>query len=162
LLQIKHIDDEVAVESVDNVTADFDDEVAADAACNVTADFVDEVAANAAEVAAACNVAADAACNVTADFINEVAADAACDVTADFVDEVEYAQSESPKDSGATKIALEVADLHLAPVSCVMRIVVEVCGDSLLSTVFRKSISKISVALTISATPWMLRNLGKL
>jgi hypothetical protein len=181
LLQIKHIDDEVAVESVDNVTADFDDEVAADAACNVTADFVDEVAADAAcnvtadfinEVAAgaACDVtadfvdevAADAACNVTADFINEVAADAAYDVTADFVDEVEYAQSESPKDSGSTKIALEVADLHLAPVSCVMRIVVEVCGDSLLSAVFRKSISKISVALTISATPWMLRNLGKL
>jgi hypothetical protein len=165
LLQIKHIDDEVAVESVDNVTADFDDEVAADAACDVTADFVDEVVADAAyDVAAEFinEVAADAACNVAADFINEVAADAACDVTADFVDEVEYAQSESPKDSGSTKIALEVADLHLAPVSCVMKIVVEVCGDSLLSAVFRKSISKISVALTISATPWMLRNLGKL
>jgi ABC-type Na+ efflux pump permease subunit len=113
LLQIKHIDDEVAVESVDHVTTDFDDEVAADAACDVTADFVDEVAA-------------DAACDVTADFVDEVAADAACDVTADFVDEVEYAQSESPKDSGSTKIALEVADLHLAPVSCVMRIVIEV------------------------------------
>jgi hypothetical protein len=149
LLQIKHIDDEVAVESVDNVTADFDDEVAANATCDVTADFVDEVAA-------------DAACDVTADFVDEVAADAACNVTADFVDEVEYAQSESPKDSDSTKIALEVADLHLAPVSCVMRIVVEVCGDSLPSAVFRKSISKISVALTISATPWMLRNLGKL
>uniref|UniRef100_A0A2N9HC37 Uncharacterized protein n=1 Tax=Fagus sylvatica TaxID=28930 RepID=A0A2N9HC37_FAGSY len=75
LVMIKHIADEVAVESVDNVTADFDDEVAADAACNVTADFVDEVAA-------------DAACDVTADFVDEVAADAACDVTADFVDEV--------------------------------------------------------------------------
>uniref|UniRef100_A0A2N9F8A0 Uncharacterized protein n=1 Tax=Fagus sylvatica TaxID=28930 RepID=A0A2N9F8A0_FAGSY len=72
---IKHIADEVAVESVDNVTADFDDEVAADAACNVTADFVDEVAA-------------DAACDVIADFVDEVAADAACDVTTDFVDEV--------------------------------------------------------------------------
>jgi hypothetical protein len=158
LLQIKHIADEVAVESVDNVTADFDDEVAADAACDVTADFVD---------AADCSrfideVAADAACDVTADFVDEVAADAACDVTADFVDEVEYAQSESPKDSDSTKIALEVADLHLAPVSCVMRIVVEVCGDSLLSAVFRKSISKISVALPISATPWMQRSLGKL
>jgi hypothetical protein len=165
LLQIKHIDDEVAVESVDNVTADFDDEVAADAACDVTADFVDEVAADAAcDVTAdfVDEVAADAACNVTADFIDEVAADAACDVTADFVDEVEYAQSESPKDSDSTKIALEVADLHLAPVSCVMRIVVEVCGDSLLSAVFRKSISKISVALPISATPWMQRSLGKL
>uniref|UniRef100_A0A2N9JAN5 Uncharacterized protein n=1 Tax=Fagus sylvatica TaxID=28930 RepID=A0A2N9JAN5_FAGSY len=92
---------------------------------NVTADFVDEVAA-------------DAACDVTADFVDEVAADAACNVTADFVDEVEYAQSESPKDSDSTKIALEVADLHLAPVSCVMRIVVEVCGDSLPSAVFRK------------------------
>ena len=56
LLQIKHIADEVAVESVDNVTADFDDEVAADVACNVTADFVDKVAT-------------DAACNVTTDFI---------------------------------------------------------------------------------------------
>uniref|UniRef100_A0A2N9FJX4 Uncharacterized protein n=1 Tax=Fagus sylvatica TaxID=28930 RepID=A0A2N9FJX4_FAGSY len=106
--------------SVDNVTADFDDEVAADAACNVTADFVDEVAA-------------DAACNVTVDFIDEVAADVACNITADFIDEVEYAQSESPKDSDSTNIALEVADLDLAPVSCVMRIVVEVCGDSLLS-----------------------------
>uniref|UniRef100_A0A2N9IJA7 Uncharacterized protein n=1 Tax=Fagus sylvatica TaxID=28930 RepID=A0A2N9IJA7_FAGSY len=71
---IKHIADEVAVEPIDNVTADFDDEVAADAACNVTVDFVDEVAA-------------DAACDVTADFVDEVAADAACDVTADFVDE---------------------------------------------------------------------------
>uniref|UniRef100_A0A2N9G2V8 Uncharacterized protein n=1 Tax=Fagus sylvatica TaxID=28930 RepID=A0A2N9G2V8_FAGSY len=178
---IKHIADEVAVESVDNVTADFDDEVAADAACNVTADFVDEVAADAAydvtadfvdEVVAdaACNVtadlvdkvAADAACNVTADFVDEVAADAACNVTADLVDEVEYAQSESPKDSDSTKIALEVADLHLAPVSCIMRIVVEVGGDSLLSAVFGKSISKISVALPISATPWMQRSLDKL
>ena len=46
LLQIKHIADEVAVESVDNVTADFDDEVAADAACNVTANFINEVAAD--------------------------------------------------------------------------------------------------------------------
>uniref|UniRef100_A0A2N9E7H4 Uncharacterized protein n=1 Tax=Fagus sylvatica TaxID=28930 RepID=A0A2N9E7H4_FAGSY len=197
LVMIKHLADEVAVESVDNVTADFDDEVAADAACNVTADFVDEVAADAAcnvtadlvdkvaadaacnvtadfvdEVAAdaACNVtadlvdkvAADAACNVTADFVDEVAADAACNVTADLVDKVEYAQSESPKDSDSTKIALEVADLHLAPVSCVMRIVVEVGGDSLLSAVFGKSISKISVALPISATPWMQRSLDKL
>uniref|UniRef100_A0A2N9GZ71 Uncharacterized protein n=1 Tax=Fagus sylvatica TaxID=28930 RepID=A0A2N9GZ71_FAGSY len=58
IMLIKHIADEVAVESVDNVTADFDDEVAADAACNVTADFVDEVAA-------------DAACDVTADFVDE-------------------------------------------------------------------------------------------
>ena len=100
--------------------------------------------------------------NVTADFINEVAADAACDVTADFVDEVEYAQSESPKDSDSTKIALEVADLDLAPVSCVMRIVVEVCGDSLLSAIFRKSISKISVALPILAAPWMQRSVSNL
>ena len=133
MLQIKHIADEVAVESVDNVTAGFDDEVAADAACNVTAYFVEAVAA-----------------------------DAACDVTADFVDEVEYAQSESPKDSDSTKIALEVADLDLAPVSYVMRIVVEVCGDSLLSAIFRKSISKISVALPILATPWMQRSVGEL
>ena len=110
MLQIKHIADEVAVESVDDVTADFDD---------------------------------------------EVVADAACDVTADFIDEVEYAQSESPKDSDSTKISQEVADLHLAPVSCVMRIVVEVCGDSLLSAIFRKSISKISVALPILVAPWM-------
>uniref|UniRef100_A0A2N9HQD2 Uncharacterized protein n=1 Tax=Fagus sylvatica TaxID=28930 RepID=A0A2N9HQD2_FAGSY len=112
---IKHIADEVATESVDDVTTDFDD---------------------------------------------EVAADAACDVTANFVDEVEYAQSESPKNSDSTKIALEVADLHLAPVSCVMRIVVEVCGDSLLSTVFRKSISKISVALPILVAPWMQRSVA--
>jgi hypothetical protein len=117
LLQIKHIADEVAAESVDDVTADFG---------------------------------------------YEVAADAACDVTADFVDEVEYAQSESPKVSDSTKIALEVADLHLAPVSCVMRIVVEVCGDSLLSAVFRKSISEISVALLILVAPWMQRSVGKL
>uniref|UniRef100_A0A2N9GF66 Uncharacterized protein n=1 Tax=Fagus sylvatica TaxID=28930 RepID=A0A2N9GF66_FAGSY len=48
LVMIKHIADEVAVESVDNVAADFDDEVAADAACDVTADFVEEVAADAA------------------------------------------------------------------------------------------------------------------
>ena len=64
LLQIQHIADEVAVESVDNVTTDFDDEVTADAARDVTADFVDEVAA-------------DAAWNVTADFVDKVAADAA-------------------------------------------------------------------------------------
>uniref|UniRef100_A0A2N9F932 Uncharacterized protein n=1 Tax=Fagus sylvatica TaxID=28930 RepID=A0A2N9F932_FAGSY len=137
---IKHIADEVAVESVDNVTADFDDEVAADAACNVTADFVDEVAA-------------DAACNVAVNFVDEVAADAACNVTADFVDEVEYAQSESPKDSDSTKIALEVADLHLAPVSCVMRIVVEVCGDSLLSVVFRKTKAANCVGPTVDEIP---------
>jgi hypothetical protein len=156
LLQIKHIANEVAVESVDNDTADFDDEVAAESVDDVTADFDDEVAAD-----AACNVtadfvdevAADAACDVTADFVDEVAVDAACNVTADFVDEVEHAQSESPKDSDSTKIALGVADLHSVPVSCVMRIVVEVCGDSLLSAVFRKSISKISVAFPISATP---------
>uniref|UniRef100_A0A2N9FRX5 Uncharacterized protein n=1 Tax=Fagus sylvatica TaxID=28930 RepID=A0A2N9FRX5_FAGSY len=117
--RIKHITDEVAAESIDDVTADFDDEVAADAACDVTADFIDEVAA-------------DVACDVTADFDDEVAADAACDVTTDFDDEVKYAQSEFPKDSDSTKIVLEVADLHLAPMSCVMRIVVEVCGDSLL------------------------------
>ena len=73
-----------------------------------------------------------------------------------------YAQSESPKDSDSTKIALEVADLHLAPVSCVMRIVVEVCGDSLLSAIFRKSISKISVALPILAAPWMQRSVSNL
>jgi hypothetical protein len=125
LLQIKHIIDEVAAESVDDVIVDFNDEVAADAACDVTAD-------------------------------------AACDVTADFVDEVKYAQSESPKDSDSTKIALEVADLHLAPVSCVMRIVVEGCRDSLLSAVFRKSIFKISVALPILVAPWMQRSVGKL
>ena len=139
-MQIKHITNEVVAEYVDDVTTDFDDEVTADAACDVTADFVDEVAA-------------DAACDVTADLVDEVAADAARDVIADFVDEVEYAQSESPKDSDSTKIALGVADLHSVPVSCVMRIVVKVCGDSLLSAVFRKSISKISVALPISATP---------
>uniref|UniRef100_A0A2N9F5R7 Uncharacterized protein n=1 Tax=Fagus sylvatica TaxID=28930 RepID=A0A2N9F5R7_FAGSY len=40
---IKHFVDEVAAESVDDVTVDFDNEVAADAACDVTADFVDEV-----------------------------------------------------------------------------------------------------------------------
>jgi hypothetical protein len=149
LLQIKHITDEVAAESIDDVTADFDDEVAADAACDVTADFIDEVAA-------------DVACDVTADFDDEVAADAACDVTTDFDDEVKYAQSEFPKDSDSTKIVLEVADLHLAPMSCVMRIVVEVCGDSLLSAVFRKNIFKILVALPILVTPWMQRNVGKL
>ena len=37
LLQIKHIADEVAVESVDNVTADFDDEIAADVADDILA-----------------------------------------------------------------------------------------------------------------------------
>uniref|UniRef100_A0A2N9FB81 Uncharacterized protein n=1 Tax=Fagus sylvatica TaxID=28930 RepID=A0A2N9FB81_FAGSY len=84
-------------------------------------------------------VAAESIDDVTVDFSYEVAADTACDVTADFVDEVEYAQSESPKVSDSIKIALEVADLHLAPVSCVMRIVVEVCEDSLLSAVFRKT-----------------------
>jgi hypothetical protein len=93
--------------------------------------------------------------DITTDFDDEVAADDACDITADFEDEVEYAQSESLKDSDSTKIALEVIDLHLAPVSCVMRTVVEVCGDSLLSAVFRKSILEILVALPISATPWM-------
>ena len=98
-------------------------------------------------------VATESVDDVTTDFDDEVAADTVCDVTADFIDEVEYAQSESPKDSDSTKIALEVANLHLAPVSCVMRIVVEVCGDSLLSTVFRKSISKISVALPILVAP---------
>uniref|UniRef100_A0A2N9HF19 Uncharacterized protein n=1 Tax=Fagus sylvatica TaxID=28930 RepID=A0A2N9HF19_FAGSY len=107
-------------------------------------------------------VAAESVYVVTADFDNEVAVDVSCDVTADFVDEVEYAQSESPKDSDSTKIVLEVAELHLAPVSCVMRIVVEVCGDSLLSAVLRQSISEIPVALPILAAPWMKRSVGKL
>ena len=43
MLQIKHITNKVAAESVDDVTTDFDDEVAADAACDITADFVGEV-----------------------------------------------------------------------------------------------------------------------
>ena len=98
-------------------------------------------------------VTAESVDDITADFGDEVAADDACDITADFEDEVEYAQSESPKDSDSTKIALEVVDLHLAPVSYVMRTVVEVCRDSLLSAVFRKSILEISVALPISVAP---------
>ena len=107
-------------------------------------------------------VSAESVGDITADFDDEVTADDACDITADFVDEVGYAQSESPKDSDSAKIALEVADLHLAPMSCVMRIVVEVCGDSLLSAVFRKSISEISIALPILAAPWMQRSVGEL
>ena len=117
MLQIKRTVDEVTVEFVDDITADFDD---------------------------------------------EVTVDDACDITADFVDEVGYAQSESPKDSDSAKIALEVADLHLAPMSCVMRIVVEVCRDSLLSAFIRKSISEISVALPILTTPWIQGSVGKL
>uniref|UniRef100_A0A2N9ERL1 Transmembrane protein n=1 Tax=Fagus sylvatica TaxID=28930 RepID=A0A2N9ERL1_FAGSY len=119
----------------------FVDKVAADAARDVIADFVDEVAT-------------DAACNVTADFIDEVAADAACDVTADFVDEVEYAQSESPKDSDSTNIALEVADLDLAPVSCVMRIVVELV---MMMTDFGPPWTKFQsgMMMTDVGPPWM-------
>ena len=75
---------------------------------------------------------------------------------------LQYAKSESPKDSDSTKIALEVVDLHLAPVSCVMSTVVEVCGDSLLSAVFGKSILEISVAFPISAASWIQRSVGKL
>jgi hypothetical protein len=117
LLQIKRIVDEVAAESIDDVTTDFND---------------------------------------------EVVVDAACDVTVDFVDKVEHAKSESPKNSDSTKNVLEVADLYLALVTCVMRIVVEVCGDSLLSAVFRKSISEISVVLPILVAPWMQKSVGKL
>uniref|UniRef100_A0A2N9GUL7 Uncharacterized protein n=1 Tax=Fagus sylvatica TaxID=28930 RepID=A0A2N9GUL7_FAGSY len=53
LLQIKHIVDEVAAESVDDVTADFDDEVVADATCDVTADFVYEVEKSILEISVA-------------------------------------------------------------------------------------------------------------
>ena len=60
-----------------------------------------------------------------------------------------------------TKIALEVPDLNLAHVTCVMRIVVEVCCDSLMSTFIRKSISEISVALPILTAPWIQGNVGK-
>ena len=93
--------------------------------------------------------------DITANFDDEVAADDACDITADFEDEVEYAQSESLEDSDSTKIALEVPDLNLTYVTCVMRTVVEVCYDSLVSTFIRKSISKISVALPILTAPWI-------
>ena len=55
---------------------------------------------------------------MTADFDDEVVAIAVVDVIADFNDEVEYAQSESPGDSDSIRIALEVADLHLALVTC--------------------------------------------
>ena len=110
------------------------DEVTAESVDDITADFDDEV---------------------TADFDDEVAADDACDITADFEDEVEYAQSESLEDSDSTKIALEVPDLNLTYVTCVMRTVVEVCYDSLVSTFIRKSISKISVALPILTAPWI-------
>ena len=55
-----------------------------------------------------------------------------------------------------------MADLYLELVTCVMRIVVEVYGDSLLSVVFRKSISEISVALPILVAPWMQKSVGKL
>ena len=43
LPQIKRIVDEVTVEFVNDITANFDDEVAADDACDITADFEDEV-----------------------------------------------------------------------------------------------------------------------
>uniref|UniRef100_A0A2N9FEI2 Uncharacterized protein n=1 Tax=Fagus sylvatica TaxID=28930 RepID=A0A2N9FEI2_FAGSY len=59
------------------------------------------------------------------DFDDEVAVDDAYDITVDFKDEVEYAQSESLEDNDFTKIALEVPDLNLAHVTCVMRTVVE-------------------------------------
>jgi hypothetical protein len=75
---MKHIDDEVAVEFTDDVTADFND---------------------------------------------EVATEAIVDIIADFDDEVEYSQGESPEDSDSTKVALEVANLHLAPVICFMKII---------------------------------------
>uniref|UniRef100_A0A2N9IK73 Uncharacterized protein n=1 Tax=Fagus sylvatica TaxID=28930 RepID=A0A2N9IK73_FAGSY len=105
-------------------------------------------------------VAAESIDDVTTDFNDEVVVDAACDVTVDFVDKVEHAKSESPKNSDSTKNVLEVADLYLALVTCVMRIVVEVCGDSLLSAVFRKSISEISVVLPILVAPWMQKSVG--
>jgi hypothetical protein len=107
-------------------------------------------------------VTAESVGDITADFDYEVAADDACDITADFEDEVAYAQSESLKDSDSTKIALEVPDLNSAYVTCVMRTVIEVCCDGLLSAVFRKSILEISVALPISVAPWMQRSVGKL
>uniref|UniRef100_A0A2N9EDF6 Uncharacterized protein n=1 Tax=Fagus sylvatica TaxID=28930 RepID=A0A2N9EDF6_FAGSY len=103
-------------------------------------------------------VTAESVGDITADFDYEVAADDACDITADFEDEVAYAQSESLKDSDSTKIALEVPDLNSACVTCVMRTVIEVCCDGLLSAVFRKSILEISVALPISVAPWMQRS----
>uniref|UniRef100_A0A2N9GJ99 Uncharacterized protein n=1 Tax=Fagus sylvatica TaxID=28930 RepID=A0A2N9GJ99_FAGSY len=90
---------------------------------------------------------------------DEVVAESVDDVTADFADEVKYAQSESPKDNNSTKIALEMIDLHLAPMSCVMKIVVEVYEDSLLSVVFRKSISEILVVLPILVALWMQRSI---
>ena len=52
--------------------------------------------------------------------------------------------------------------MYLALVTCVIKIVVEVCRDSLLFVVFRKSISEISVALPILVAPWMQKSVGKL
>ncbi len=66
-------------------------------------------------------VIAESVDDITADFDDEVAADAIVDIIADFDDEVEYSRGESPEDSDSTKVALEVADLHLAPVICFMK-----------------------------------------
>uniref|UniRef100_A0A2N9E9D7 Uncharacterized protein n=1 Tax=Fagus sylvatica TaxID=28930 RepID=A0A2N9E9D7_FAGSY len=97
--KIKCIVDEVAVESTDDVTVDFDDEVVVEAVVDVIADFN-----------------------------YEAVIEAVVNVTTDFNDEVEYAQSESPGDSDSIRIALEVADLHLALVTYV--VVVEVTVDT--------------------------------
>uniref|UniRef100_A0A2N9IBX8 Uncharacterized protein n=1 Tax=Fagus sylvatica TaxID=28930 RepID=A0A2N9IBX8_FAGSY len=66
-------------------------------------------------------VVAEAVVNVIANFNYEVVAEAIVDIIADFDDEVEYSQGESPEDSDSAKVALEVADLHLAPVICFMK-----------------------------------------
>jgi hypothetical protein len=66
-------------------------------------------------------VTAESTDDVTVDFNDKVAAEAIVDITADFDDEVEYSQGESPEDSDSTKMALEVTDLHLAPVICFMK-----------------------------------------
>ena len=68
-------------------------------------------------------VAAESTDDVTVDFNDEVTVEAIIDIIADFDDEVEYSQGESSEDSDSTKVALEVADLHLAPVICFMKII---------------------------------------
>jgi hypothetical protein len=59
-------------------------------------------------------------------------------------------------------IALEVPDLNLAYVTCVMRTIVEVCDDSLMPAVFIKSISEISVAFPIFGSPFDARECWKI
>ena len=63
-------------------------------------------------------VAVESTNDVTVDSYDKAAGEVIVDIMAGFDDKVEYSQSESLEESDSTKIVLEVANLHLAPVIC--------------------------------------------